>query len=84
MTTYKWYTDQFLIVGHATGVVTLISLASNEIGMEKTSINAGSVPIECISVNSELQKLCVGAMGSLKFFNLADWTEMITERLEIT
>jgi len=84
VTTYKWFTDQFLVVGHSTGVVTLISLNPNEIGMEKNSINAGSVPIECISVNADVQKLCVGAMGSVKFFSLEDWSEIVTERLEIT
>lgn len=84
VTTYQWFTDKYLIVGHANGIVSLISLAPNEIGFEKSSINIGNMPVEYIAVNTEVQKICVGAMGSLKFFNLQDWTELVTERLDIT
>ena len=46
-------------------------------------MQAGSNPIECISVNAELKKLAVATSGAIRFFSLQDWSEIHTDKIEI-
>ena len=40
--------------------------------------------IESINVNTELEKIAVACQGSIRFIQMSDWTESVTERIEIT
>ena len=54
-------------------------------GQEKFTVNVGpSGTIDCFALCMEHQKLAVAQNGIVKFYSTTDWTEQVSERLEIT
>jgi len=82
--TYQWYTPDAMIIGFSSGIVSYVSMKEEEMGMEKTSISPFKQGIEQIAVNADLQKIAVASMGSIRFYNVSDWQELVGERLDIT
>jgi hypothetical protein len=71
--TFEWLGDNKLIIGFTSGVVSLVSTRSNELGSEQASCSIGNVAVESIKVNPELGKVAVAAQGTIRFFNISDW-----------
>jgi len=80
---FEWFGDNKLIIGFSSGMVSMVSTRSNELGQELASVSCGQNAVEAININKDLNKIAVAATGTIKFFNLADWTECLTDRIEI-
>ena len=82
--TFEWYEDNKIVIGFSSGMVSMVSTRSNELGQELNQVQVGNAPIEAINVNAELGKLAVASQGVIRFFGLQDWNEIVTEKIEIT
>jgi len=65
-------------------MVNMLSTKANELGQEISACQVGNTPIECINVNAEVGKVAVASQGTIRFISLADWKEVVADRIEIT
>lgn len=59
--TFQWFGDNKLIIGFSSGVVSMVSTRSSELGQELASCSIGNLAIESIFLNDELGKIAVAA-----------------------
>jgi hypothetical protein len=62
----------------------MVSTKANELGQELAVASVGNMVIESINVNQELNKIAVACQGSIRFIQMSDWTECVSDRIEIT
>ena len=48
---FEWYEDNKIIIGFSSGMVSMVSTRSNELGTEINQCQVGNAPVECIAVN---------------------------------
>lgn len=71
--TFEWYEDNKIVIGFSSGMVSMVSTKSQELGQEINQAQVGNAPIEAINVNAELGKLAVASQGVIRFYSLSDW-----------
>ena len=71
--TFEWFEDNKIVIGFSSGMVSMVSTKSNELGQELNQVQVGNAPIEAIKVHAELGKLAVASQGIIRFYGLNDW-----------
>ena len=51
---FEWYGDNRILIGFSSGMLSLVSTRSEDIGQELHSISTGTSPVESIVINNEL------------------------------
>jgi WD repeat-containing protein 19 len=82
-TIFEWYGDSRLLIGFSSGMLSLISTRSEDIGQELNAMSTGNSPIETMVINTELNKCATASNGVIRFYDLNSWTEVPSERFEI-
>ena len=74
---FEWFGDNRILIGFSSGILSLVSTRSEDIGQELHSISTGNAPIESLVVNNDLHKCATAANGTIRFFDLREWTECV-------
>lgn len=80
---YEWFGDGYIATTFTNGIVSIISTHKEEIGREVQTLNVFNGAVEAMCINESLGKLAVAAHGTIKFYNMNDWTECKSEQITI-
>ena len=80
---FEWYGENRLIIGFSSGMISMVSTRSEDIGQEINSISTGNSPIEALVLNQDLHKIATASNGVIKFYDLREWVEVPQEKIEI-
>lgn len=58
---FEWFGDNKLVIGFNSGMISLVSTKSTELGQEIFSVQACNGPIEQLAVNMSMGKIAVAA-----------------------
>lgn len=81
---FEWLDDDKLFVCFQTGTCIVVSVDGNSMGQEIHAFKPHQAAIECIQINHEMKKIAIAAQGSIKFFNIGNWVEESSDRIDIT
>lgn len=81
---YAWFGDGYIASTFTNGYVSIISTHKEEIGREVQTLNVFNGAVESMCVNESLGKLAVAAHGTVKFYNMNDWSECKTEQINLS
>lgn len=73
----EWYGDNRILIAFSSGTLSMVSTRSEDIGQELNSVSTGNAAIESLCVNADLNKAASAANGTIRFYDLKDWTECV-------
>lgn len=81
---FEWLTGSIIFITFDTGVCAAVSMAADKMGTELKNFRPHFGAIEAFNINHEMQKIAIASQGSIKFFNINNWTEESSDRIDIS
>ena len=69
---FEWYGDNKILIGFSSGMLSMVSTRSEDIGQEINAISTGNSPIESMVINQEIHKAATASNGIIRFYDLRD------------
>jgi hypothetical protein len=80
---FEWYGDNKILIGFSSGMLSMVSTRSEDIGQEINAISTGNSSIEALVINNDIHKAASASNGIIRFYDLRDWSECVQEKIEI-
>lgn len=81
---FEWLSPQYIVIGYDSGAINVVSMSLSALGKEMKEFRPSGNPIERLCINTDLGKLAVASMGSIKFYSTKNWIEASEDRIDIS